>query len=361
MEHGPRLAEFRSAKNKGYSDGNALFEAADVIDYADAGTAIRKLNPYVPFLNPAIRGNTRFLQSLKDPKTWGKGAAYITVPTVANYAMRFAPTTNDTQREKLRNLKDYEKNLFWHFPVPNTDRLVAVPKGIFVAQVFANPVERALDYIYDETLKTAPELAKDTMKDMLNVLIPPMGVVGLTSLLEWQANHDFFTGMPIEDREMQAKMDKTERYNSFTSELAKNIGKGTGQSPAKIDHLIKGLTGGVGRDVLDITDNFLSSDGSRPSKTRTLTDILNPLRAFEHNETSSSGIYDFLYDQQLKDKEAGFKGTDAQTAYKEMQEINKEIKEIRESTSLSAKEKKEKIARLRDSQRKIGSDYLKNK
>jgi hypothetical protein len=55
VEHGPKLAEFRSAKGKGYSNKDAMHEAVDVIDYTDLGTTTRSLNKYVPFLGPMVR------------------------------------------------------------------------------------------------------------------------------------------------------------------------------------------------------------------------------------------------------------------------------------------------------------------
>jgi hypothetical protein len=114
IEHGPKLGEFRSAKNKGLGDADAMHESTEVIDYTDQGSTIRNWNDKIPFLNPAIRGNTRYFQAAKEnfPAWMGKNLLYVTTPTVGIYMMRFSPTTSEGQRSKLRNMSEYQKNMF---------------------------------------------------------------------------------------------------------------------------------------------------------------------------------------------------------------------------------------------------------
>jgi hypothetical protein len=362
IEHGPKLAEFRSAKNKGYGDADAMHEAVDVIDYTDQGSTIRKWNDKVPFLNPAIRGNVRYFQAAKEnfPKWLGKNMLYITTPTVGIYMMRFAPTTSDGQRSKLRNLSEFQKNSFWYIPVPNSkdDSLLAIPKMHTAAQLFGNPVERVLDTVFDDNPKTVARILKDTGADSLNALIPPSAVAGISSIKNAIANYDPLMDMPIEDLSMQHEPDKTKHFNSFTSELAKKLGGVTGQSPAKIDYLIKSLTGGTGRDVLDVSDNLLAKTGAvdRPQKVDTILDILNPVRRYEYKDTSGLETSKDLYDQQLRDG----KGSEAANFYADIKSISKEIKGIREDKEMSSEDKKKAIANLREQQRQIGDSAIKS-
>ena len=51
------------------------------------------------------------------------------------------------------------------------------------------------------------------------------------------------------------------QYNAFTSELSKIIGEKINYSPAKIDNLAQGYTGGLGKYAISIMDKVLSGTG----------------------------------------------------------------------------------------------------
>lgn len=358
MEHGPRLGEYRSAKRKGLSDADASFEATDIINYADMGSLTRKINPYDPYLGAIMRGNIRTLQGMKEnPKRFLEtGMAYVTLPTLAVIALQNSEYTNDVQRDKIRNLKSWQKNTFWAIPVPGTDKLAFMPKPFIFGQIFANPVERHFSSELEGSKRTAGEFLKETGLDMFSTFAPPVTITLLTEGWEQVANQDFFTGMPIESSEMQKQENKADRHDSYTSEISKILGSLTGQSPARIDHALKKTTGTLGRDALDITDRII---GDTP-KVTPVTQTLDPFKRFKHDDTSSSGVYSQVYEQKRKDDNAGRTGTYAQKMYEQMQPINKEIQAIREDTKMTTSEKNEKIAKLRDKQRALGSEYLKN-
>lgn len=386
VEHGPKLAEFRSAKNKGLDDSNAMHEAVDVIDYNEGGKAIKALN-HIPFLGASVRGTTRYLQAAKENPAGflGKNALYVTLPTLGIYAMRFAPTTSDGQRQKLRNLSDFQKNAFWYIPVPNSkdDRILAFPKLYVGAQLFANPIERVLDHITKEDPTTFKRFVRETGNDF-GRLMPPTTIAGLSQLTAANANYDPMMDMAIEDATMKKNPNKLEHFNSFTSEAAKGLSKLTDKatfgavtpSPAKLDYVMKSLTGGAGRDLLDITDNVLAKTGvvDRPQKVDTILDTLNPVRRYEYKDTAGSGLIDrLLYNDKnaYKDneyaraqyrKETG-KKTAPKTPINDFYDTNKEIssaiKVIREDKKMSSAEKKKAISELRGYQRQIGDEALK--
>ena len=363
VEFGPKLGEFRSAKKKGYSDEDAMYEAVDVIDYSDSGKFVRDgVLSTVPYMNAAIRGNTRLIQAAKEHpgKFLGKGLMYITLPTLTMYGARFAPYVTDEQREKLNNMSQWQRNVFWHVPGPDGD-IYAIPKAHVVAQVFANPVERALDYMLESQDKNVSENIQDTLKDLFTSLAPPSGIPVYTQLIETLTNHQLFLDRPIEDMEMERK-NPEDRYNYYTSEMAKKLGKKSTTSEAfstaDIDHLLKGTTGGVGRDTLDVWDNLVSKTGSRPSKVKSIGRILNPLDQFKYDSTGSTEIYNRLYAKKTAEERAGVKESAAMDYYEQMHDLNKEIKEIREDTKMSSKEKEKKVTEIRNRQRSIGQEVL---
>ena len=364
VEFGPKLGEYRSAKKKGYSDEDAMYEAVDVMDYSDAGKYVRDgMWSTVPYLNAAVRGNTRLIQAAKENpgKFLGKGLMYITLPTLAMYGSRFAPYVTNEQREKLNNMPQWSRNAFWHVPAPNGD-IYAIPKAHVVAQVFANPVERALDYYLESQDKNVKESVQDTLQDLFKSLAPPTGIPVYTQLIETLTNHQLFLDRPIEDMEMQGK-NPEDRYNYYTSEVSKKIGNKTTTSEAfstaDYDHLLKGFTGGVGRDSLDVLDNFIAEKGEkRPSKVKSTARLLNPLDQFKYDSTGSSEIYNRLYNLKTQQERKGIKESLAIDYYEQMHDLNKEIKDVREDKDLSPKDKEKEITRIRNAQRSIGQRVL---
>lgn len=378
MEHGPRLGEVRSAKRQGYTDEDAVFEAVDLIDYSDQGSATRVINPFDPYLSATIRGNMRTLQAAKNnPKQFiGIGLSSVTLPTLALYGMRYAPTTNDVQRDKINNMQEYQKNTTWAVPIPNSDEVKFIPKGFLLGQVFANPIERTFDKMFLDKDKTNTKIVQETLLDMATSLMPPDQVIGYTTWVELLANKNLFTKMPIES-EAEQKKPKSERYSAYTSEVSKKIaqnpiGKFLNVSPAQVDHALKKHTGTLGKQTLDALDNALAIGGDRPSKTQTTSDIVNPLTRFDYKETASSGLYKRIHDAAEQDKAEwkannpgerrpkGYTRTKNEAIAEEWDEIQKEITSITNDLDYSPKQKYERIGELRKGQRSLGTKFLKN-
>jgi hypothetical protein len=384
LEHGQFLAEFRSAKGKGYNNLDAMHEAKNIMNYGDLGTTSRIINEKVPFFGPSIVGTRRYLQAaIENPaKFAGKNLMYITLPTIGIYAMRFAPWATDEQRSKINNMADFKKNLTWAIPAPNGQDVWLIPKMHLGAQLFANPVERVLDQVFQQNPQSTGKILKDTGKDtLINGLMPPSAIAGVQLISDMTANYNRMLDMPIESTKMQKNPDQTQHFDSYTSEVAKVLGQHgltqvTGQSPAKIDYLLKGLTAGTGRDVLDTIDNLVAMTGNRPAKTQPIADILNPTNRYKLDNSAGLGTYNRLADLSKQNEwdRAKLRAATGQAKLPKNQinkindafnELNKQIAGIRESTKFSASEKKQKISALRDQQRKIGdmlinSGMLKN-
>lgn len=375
-EMGPRLGEFRSAMKKGHSADGALNEAIDVIDYQDIGKSVQKLNKLIPYLGPTIRGNVRFLRQLKDAPiaTMTKGFSTIGLATAGIHMMRYSDATSDAQREKLENMPEWQKNLFWAIPNPGEgDNLIMIPKGFLVGQMFSNPIERALDQMFGKENKDNATILKETRADFVEALMPPTTMAGITTIIELVNNQDNFLGMPIVTDDM-AEKPKTEQYDESTSELAKIVGKMMGLSPAQVDHVMKSTTGGLGKDLLDLGDNVAAEAGMRPAGIRPTSQILNPLDQFQFNETGSSKFASELYEAnkaetgtksrvrgEFKDQ-TGLRmanddaGQSDVGYYNELfRDVNQEIKGVRQDEQMNPTQKREAISALRNEQRGYGS------
>lgn len=376
-EMGPRLGEFRASARKGNTPESSLFEAIDVIDYQDLGNSIEKLNKYIPYLGPTIRGNLRFMKAMKEKPaaTMIKGFSTLGTASAGVYMMRFAETTNDAQRQKLENMPEWQKNLFWAIPNPaeDSDGLIMIPKGFLVGQVFSNPIERALDHMYGPENKDSKQILKETKDDFVQALMPPTAMAGISTIMELVNNQDSFLGMPIVTDEMQDKP-KPEQFDEYTSEAAKLLGKWMGLSPAQIDHILKSTTGGVGKDILDLGDNLAASRGMRPAGTRTTEQILNPLDQFQFDDTGSSKFSGELYEANRREAdtksrvrseyqaETGLRlandvadPSDVEYYNDLFRDVNQDIKAIRQNTTMSPAQKRDAISELRNEQRAYGS------
>jgi hypothetical protein len=351
-----------------------MHEAKNIMNYGDLGTTSRAINERVPFFGPSIVGTRRYLQAaMENPGKWaGKNLMYITLPTFGIYMMRFAPWATDEQRSKINNMADFKKNLTWAIPAPNGKDVWLIPKMHLGAQLFANPLERVLDQVFNQNPQSAGKILKDTGKDVVvNGFMPPSAIAGVQLVSDMTANYNRMLDMPIEDKNMSANPDKTQHFNSYTSEVAKLMGNMSGQSPAKIDYLLKGLTAGTGRDVLDTIDNLAAMNGNRPAKTQTIADIIKPWKNYTLDNSAGLGTYDRLSKLSKQNEwdrkqlraalgESKLPKNDINKIDDAYKELNKAIAGIREATGMTAGEKKQKISELRDQQRKIGDMLIKS-
>lgn len=385
VEEGARLGEFRSAKNQGYADADAFYEATDITNYKRSGDTTRTLNKYVPFLNATIQGNSRVLRAFQEApeRTILRGATMLSTAALGAYSMRFADGVSDGQREELNNLAQWEKDSYMHIPVPNSETIIAIPKAFAVGQMFMNPVERALDDYYNAVVKdeSVPEHVKEGIKGTLKSFIPPYEFAGVTTAMELMVNKSLFTGQDIEsefDREQGVPKEDIEAYNQswVTRQISDLINKMSFDadseglvSPAQIDYIVKDLTGTTGTQTLGIMDSLVSDT----APTKTLEDhLLKTVKQFTADPTRSSGVYKELQKLAKKEKRENTSMTGMTEAEKNVErenrplqnyeaafkDINKEIQAVRSSKELTSQEKKEIITELRKEQDSIGTQFI---
>lgn len=385
VEEGARLGEFRSAKNQGYADADAFFEATDITNYKRSGNVTRELNKYVPFLNATIQGNSRVLRAFQEApeRTILRGATMLSTAALGAYSMRFADGVSDEQRQELDNLSQWEKDAYMHVPVPNSETIIAIPKAFAVGQMFMNPVERALDDYYNAVVKeeSVPQHIKEGIKSTLKSFIPPYEFAGATTLYELKQNRSLFTGQDIEsefDREQGVPKEDIEAYNQswVTRQISDLINKMSFDadseglvSPAQIDYIVKDLTGTTGTQTLGIMDSLVSDT----APTKTLEDqLLKPVKQFTADPTRSSGVYKELQKLAKKEKRENTSMTGMSEAEKNVErenrplqnyeaafkDLNKAIQAVRSSKELTSQEKKDAITELRKEQDALGTQFI---
>ena len=387
VEEGARLGEFRSAKGQGYSDKDAFFEATDITNYKRSGKLTREANKYMPFLNATIQGNSRVARAFQEApaKTIARGATMLSTTSAAVYGMRYMDGVSDEQRQELENLNQWEKDMYVHIPVPfeNNETIIAIPKAFAVGQMFMNPVERALDDYTNSTLKeeSVPEHVKAGIKSTLKSFIPPYEVAGATTAYELKQNKSLFTGQEIEsqyDRDAGVEKKDIEAYNQsylthLLSELINgmtfSMDSGGIVSPAQMDYIVKDLLGSTGTHALEASD--LARTDNAPTKTWQ-DQLLKPINQFKADPTRASGVYDPLkklartektgnnsMSKMSKEEKAAEKASrPLQNRETEFKELNKELQAVRNDSSLSAEQKKNRIILIRKQQDELGSKTI---
>jgi hypothetical protein len=91
-------------------------------------------------------------------------------------------------------------------------------------------------------------------------MIPPHEITMASFYIGQAFGIDTFTGRDIVSMDLK-KLPPEMQFNAYTSEFGKLIGKATGMSPAKVDHLMGSLFGTVGRDITNASNAILPAIG----------------------------------------------------------------------------------------------------
>jgi len=264
-EMGSRIGEFERgiAKEGTTKEGKqaAAYAARELtLDFSRSGSAVRgALNAITAFSNAQIQDfNKISRQFQEDPLgTSIRIAASITLPSVLLAAY-------NTQDPRWKEIPQWQKDLFWIVMTPSN--IWRIPKPFTMGIVFGSMPERAIDYV----------LAKDP-----HAFDGFLGSVGrafsfnalptaLIPLGENWFNESLFFGRPIVPRGREGLLPEY-RYGELTSETAKQLGALVGRlpvigetgaaSPAYIENLVRGWTGGLGKYALDIASFGLETTG----------------------------------------------------------------------------------------------------
>lgn len=266
LENSNRMGIYRAAKRHGLTAVEAAFEAREgTLDFFRRGSHTADVNQLIAFFNAGVQSVDKFVRVHREHPvaTVAKATAAITVPSVLLYLVnRDDPTYKD--------LPQWQKNLFWYVPIPGADRYFFIPKPFIFGMTYGSLPERFLEYLDTKDKTVLTELAKSMVDvtspvsgDVAGALIP----TALKALVENYANKDFFRGGQLIVSEGKEHLLPQEQSAARTSETAKAVGKSLGVSPAKVEHLALGLTGGTGRYALQATDFVLKTLGG-PASTR---------------------------------------------------------------------------------------------
>jgi len=251
-ETGPRLAEFESAykellekwQSKEAATVGAVNAAAEVtINFRRSGRAGQVINQIIPFWNATVQGGSRFVRFAKQhpARAAFKGITALTIPTYILW-------DQNKDEEWYKKMPTWLKYGFWHIKVGDT--IVRIPRPFEWSLPFSAMPEAALNQMYEENpgevLRALRQQGGNMMPDLLPASIRP--------IIEVQANYDFFRDNYIVPP--YTKKSPEDQYREWTTLTSREIGKLIGYSPEKIDHMIRGYTGGLGLDLIQAAEGI---------------------------------------------------------------------------------------------------------
>jgi hypothetical protein len=278
-EQATRLGEMRRALRKGKNPVQAAFDSREVtLDFARTGAKTKAVNSLIAFWNANVQGSDKLVRAFKEKPfhTLFKVLMGITLPSILLYmANRKDP--------RWKEIPGWQKDLFWIIFTKN--HIWRVPKPFEVGILFGSVPERILEYIDNKD----PSIFNQLQADIANGATPGFIPTTLLPIIENISNYSFFLDRPIVSRGKE-NLPPEAQHGTYTTEIAKVIGKALQYSPAKIENLITGYTGGLGRYALQAIDKVLVGTGAvkiPPKPADSLSD-LPVIKAFMIREPSGS-------------------------------------------------------------------------
>lgn len=381
FEYGTRIAEYRALREKGASRRQATLEARDIsTDFAMRGSSelLRYVTTGVAFMNARIQGLYRLQREVAE-----KGGKVAFNP---QRAMRFTlralvgltlPSIllwwRNHDDPRYKGLPEWIK--LTHWVILAGDKAYLIPKPFEIGATFATIPEQTLEYIAKEDGEKYAEALAYIVAQAFQLDPTPTAVKGLVELGK---NKDF-AGRPIVPESLE-RVAPEEQFTSYTSETAIQVGQKFGVSPAKLDHLVRSYFGTLGLYGLSSADALLDPKlGTKP--TQGLADMYVARRFVRESPYKGGSFEQDFYDvleetrevvatfnkikreARLKDAEAYLKRGDNRILYaisgpaervgKRAAEINAAMRQVRQSTTLSAEQKRDQLDRLQEEKNRL--------
>lgn len=375
-EAGTRLGEMRKALEAGADPLAGSFASREVtLDFARIGAKTRAMNMITAFWNANVQGTDKMIRSFKEKpfRTLWKALMGITVPSILLYM-----ANRDDPRWK--EIPQWQKNLFWIILTPN--HIIRIPKPFELGVLFGSVPERTLEVID----KNDPEVFNELKNSILSGFTPGFIPTGLIPIIENITNYSFFNDRPIVSRG-QENLPPEAQAGTYTSETAKIIGEALKYSPSKVDNLIYGYTGGLGRYGVSALDKILTGTGiSNPPVAPAINFedtpvikafmIRNPIgsasesvnRVYNlYGKTSSETAYlKKMIESGEKDKAIAYvkahpeivNASQLSQLVSSFSDMNKAINQIRQSREISPEKKRDAINKINELETKMSAMLL---
>lgn len=339
-------------------------------DFSRMGKAMREVNKVIPFSAARVGSIYTFAEKMKaNPK---RTSARIAVLLAVNMVLKSLTSDDDEIQELNQRKKDD------NFVFKIGDQVITIKKP----QGFLRSLINLTDYIHDLASGNIEEgkegerlvnwLTNAIMDNSIADDVTGMVPSAITPLLENAINKDLYYNSDIV-KSYDLDLPDSEQYYDYNSQLAIWLGKVFNYSPAKIDNFISGYFAGLGTQVTNVIDWIVGKTGATPEEPNMGLEGNSIGKRFFVNVNSNSASVDEVYTLKtdLTKKQNGGTITEeeekqleaATEATSNMTKINKQIKEIKKSLTLSADEKAEQIRVLQQqktdtARQALGKDLL---
>jgi hypothetical protein len=257
-ENAARVQLHKNLIEKGATGLEAAYQARDLLDFALKGqsSVVLALIRTIPFLGARTQGNYRLARAAIDPKTRYSMAIKGTILAAASLALWSAFKDDDRYKE----LEDYDKWTYYHWWIG--DQHYRMPKPFEVGAIFSSMFESIANTMSgNEEMEFMGRFFKHTFTETFAIGVPQT----VKPLAELWANKSFFTGRPIEGRQMKL-LAPGERAEPWTSETLQLLGKGLNISPKKMEALLRGYLATISAFALGGTDQIARWVGDFPER-----------------------------------------------------------------------------------------------
>ena len=276
-----RVGIARAVIARGGSIAEAAWQAQDLTNFTRSGDAVvaKMLFQTVPFMNARIQGTYKLWKAAtgKSDTMSRKQAVrgfFLRSLLIAIPSLLLALKNRDDPR--FNQVPDDQKDTYWHIFVG--DEHFTIPKPFEVGSFFATVPERLLRVVggQDSTGDFTRSMTR-VLGDVLSFNPTPQL---LRPVVEQWSNKVFFTGNPIVGQALDG-LEPVDQYSPWTSETARGIATiveqvvpdaikehllpDSVQSPARIEHLIRGYFGTIGMYLLSMSDAAVRATGAYPS------------------------------------------------------------------------------------------------
>lgn len=275
LENATRLGEFAEVRSQRMKQGmgemdastDAALAARDVtIDFLKSGQHTRPANRYIAFLTAQLNDMEKLAKEFNPVNAatpegakrmatvTARATAMITVPSVMLYLLQ-------KDDPVYQELPEYWKASSWIIvdnedgPIPYTTasgnkvRVWAFPRPHVLGYVFGYTPEKVLQWLNENDPKALEALAEQAWTAFVPPVIPTIAI----PLLENYANKSTFNDAPVVPRSAE-NLPAGMQAQRKTGEIARTVGSAVDYSPAKIENVVRGWTGGTGMMALDAAD-----------------------------------------------------------------------------------------------------------
>jgi hypothetical protein len=256
------------------NEAEAAFQALEIINFSRRGgnPVLRVIFAATPFLNARIQGldvlYRGFSGRYSAKQDVSRGKIALTAATRGLYLLGLTALywTMISDEDEYKESSQHQRDNYWLLPSGLGEDVppLRIPIPFEVGILFKVIPERILDSVWGTT---TPRQFRQSMQRAVSSTLE-VGLLSNTAVIgplyEAYVNKNGYTGQPIVPTWMDDDVAAGFQSNVGTNTAARLIGEKLNISPLKIEHIVAGYTGTLGRYGLSMIDATLRSGLDEP-------------------------------------------------------------------------------------------------